>query len=147
MIWVVLTHGPLVEPKSSILWRVLFPCALTMKSGNWPQLRQIDMSLNKYAYVYFGCSTALKITEAYCTDLISVWCGGRCRHLTSPWYVASSGRTNQEQFVGRTQRRRSCFFQCSAICVVFIPYARRIKKYPHVICIKHPHQNHQSLIL
>lgn len=41
------------------------------------------------------------------------------------------------------------FFQCSAICVVSFPYASHARKYPKVISIKHPHQNHhhQSLPL
>lgn len=38
----------------------------------------------------------------------------------SPWYVTSSGRTNQEQFVRRTQRRRRCFF--SARPYVLYPF-------------------------
>ena len=96
------------------------------------------------------CLTALK---KILKQIVQIWyqfdVDGDVVTWPSPWYVTSSGRTNQEQFVRRTQRRRRCLF--SARPYVLYPFLTQdtLKKYPQVICIKHPHQNHhhQSLPL
>lgn len=67
------------------------------------------------------CLTALK---KILKQIVQIWyqfdVDGDVVTWPSPWYVTSSGRTNQEQFVRRTQRRRRCFF--SARPYVLYPF-------------------------
>ena len=63
-------------------------------------------------------------TEKKLKQIVQIWyqfdVDGDVVTWPSPWYVTSSGRTNQEQFVRRTQRRRRCFF--SARPYVLYPF-------------------------